>query len=319
MEDRLKEFSSSLNLHASRVINFPALVFLCGGPIPKSTEEPQSLRGLFLRRLEEISPDMLRRVRKAEDASRWHKMSNHYENLLDLEDHLACLAAMVLVFVESAGSIAELGVFCKAKEVSKKLVAVLEHGRLKDASFIQDGPLDVLRKKNATSVQFFPWLGPADECGRRNLDPSRATESVNDLLNFVSRSIEGRPSEQNFVWLYNEHKLLLIADLIEMGVVVQRKEIESLLEGLGKRLRPRDLSRNLFLLENLHLIERTQRGNRIYYLPPRQRAVYIRYAHKEETQRWDRKRAKVILSEILLCLNSDRKKALRDHDDGSKE
>src|SRR6267378_1696843 len=126
MSTPLEAFGSSIDLDASKVLNFPSLIFLCGGPVEPGNGIQPSLRALFHRRLQQSHPELCDRVLLAEQANKWSKTSKHYDHLFDLENDLAYLSAIIMLFVESPGSIAELGAFCNVEPLRKKLVAVLE-------------------------------------------------------------------------------------------------------------------------------------------------------------------------------------------------
>src|SRR5947209_972804 len=101
---------------------------------------------------------------------------------LNLESDLAGLSAVIMLFVESAGSFAELGAFTQTEVLQDKLVAILEYSHYNDRSFIRDGPVARLEKNNDESVFFYPWLGAPDEGGRRSLDIDQAQDTVSRLL-----------------------------------------------------------------------------------------------------------------------------------------
>jgi hypothetical protein len=89
----LEAFGSSINLDASKVLNFPSLIFLCGGPIRTADGTQPSLRSLFYERLQLDNPELTHKILLAEEANNWPKMERHYDHLLALEDDLAYLSA----------------------------------------------------------------------------------------------------------------------------------------------------------------------------------------------------------------------------------
>ncbi len=255
----------------------------------------------------------------AEEASKWARAAKHYDNLLELEADLAYLSALILVFVESAGSIAELGAFCQARVLSKKLVAVLEHGHQDEQSFIQDGPVALLQRNDQDSVHFYPWLGAPDKYGKKRIDRHRAEETVRQLLDWLLRRMKGLKKKERFRKSHRGHRLLLIADLIELGTIVQLGEIVSLLIGLGVKIETNRLKRYLFLLEKLNLIDKTKYGHKTYYVAGTDSAVYVDYALKLRDKAWDRLRAKSDLHQTLLRMDPDRKNARELHEKKSRK
>jgi hypothetical protein len=298
MSDPVEEFASLLNLDASTVFNAPALIFLCGGPTKTKGSADPSLRALFYKRLKQDRPDLFKHVRLAEEATAWSKTAKHYGDLLKLEHDLASLSAVVLVIVESAGSIAELGLFCQADVLSDKLVAVIEDSHQNEESFIQNGPVALHQQHDQPSVLYYPWLAQLKR-GRRHLDRERAGETVVHLVNWLSDYMRKLHKEEKFRPDDTGHRLLLIADLISLGTIIRHSEIVSLLRGLQLRPANPELDRYLFLLEKLSLISKTQYSNTPYYLAGTEAVTYVTYAFKPEDRVADRHRLKSDLQDVL--------------------
>ena len=324
MNHPLEAFASSLDLDASKVINSPSIIFLCGGPIETKPKNDPSLRALFYERLKRDEPGLLKQVLLAEKANLWSKNPEHYDNLFELENDLAYLSAVILLFVESAGSIAELGAFCQAPALRKKLVAILEESywEQQEPSFIRDGPvafLEKLEQKDKKFVLVYDWLRSDTGDGRRPLDLDRARNALDKLLDWLSGRVEDRSAveahhKETFRKTNRGHILLLLADLIDLGSVVQVGEITSVLNSLGISLGRRRLNRYLFLLGNLNLIHKTKVGHREYYLAGTESDVYVHYAyklddkHKELARKaWERLRVQLDLRDQLWRLDPERK------------
>ena len=73
---------------------------------------------------------------------------------------------MTVLFVESPGSIAELGAFAASDTLSPKLLAVLNTYYDSEQSFIADGPIQKIRNDKEEFVQCYYWdpkqLGPVN-------------------------------------------------------------------------------------------------------------------------------------------------------------
>jgi hypothetical protein len=298
MSNALEEFASSLDLDASRALNSPALIFLCGGALAHPSDVNVSLRSLFFHRLKNEYPELRKRVLLAEDANAWAKVDRQYLNLLDLESDLACLSAVILLFVESAGSIAELGAFCKIDVLRDKLVAILEYSHDADQSFIRDGPVALLQQHDKKSVLFLPWLGSADEHGRRRVDETKAQDTINHILDSSSAKMKASKRIKSFCRGDAGHRQLLVADFIALGTIVRHGEIRSFIKGLELSIPTRKLNQYLFLLEKLKIIDSTQFGTTRYYLAGSEGAEYVDYALKS-AKVVDRLRLKSDLSAAL--------------------
>lgn len=309
MSNTLEAFGSAIDLSASRILNFPSVIFLCGGPINPRTGAEPSLRGLFHRHMEQHHPGLFKRVVLAEDANKWSKTAKHYDDLFDLENDLAYLSAVILLFVESAGSIAELGAFCNVEPLRKKLVAVLEHGYQGKESFIQDGPVASMKKKDPHSVLFYPWLGPPDNQGVRHLDDAEAKETIAQLAERVRQDALELPKEEKFDLVDPGHALLLVADFTKLGSIIKLEEIKSFLNGVGMSHVVQRLTRYLFLLEQLKIIGKTMYGNKTYYVGAETPKEFVRYGITGRHRTNDRLRLKSYLLEVLGPLDPDRTRA----------
>lgn len=81
----------------------------------------------------------------------------HFDNLLDLEEHLSAVVDGVVLFLESAGSICELGVFTKIDEIREKLLVFLMNDHADHQSFITLGPLKYLKGDDAARPQVIKY------------------------------------------------------------------------------------------------------------------------------------------------------------------
>jgi hypothetical protein len=74
------------------------------------------------------------------------------EDLLSLENLLADSVDVVVVIPESAGSFAELGAFANNEKLRDKMVCVLDKKYDRDKSFINQGPVKLLKRTNNKAV-----------------------------------------------------------------------------------------------------------------------------------------------------------------------
>lgn len=303
-----------MDLDASRVLNSPSLIFLCGGPIEAADGAEPSLRALLYKHLKAHEPKLFRRVLLAEQANKWAKAGKHYDHLLQLEGDLAHLSAVILLLVESAGSIAELGAFSYDPILFEKLIAVLEYKYQAEESFIQDGPVAKLNDAGRGAAPVYRWLGAPDEFGRRRLDENGAADAVRQLVALLSKRMADITKEEQFNKIKGGHLILLVCDLIQLGVIVRFTEVNSMLAGLGVDLATKALARYLFLLEKLELIYERKYGNIIYYIGTSSRTEYVRYAFKTDSKAGrktaERVRLQSDISKTLVPLDPDRKRAL---------
>ncbi len=134
------EQASSLSSHKaarSRLFGkapLPKIVFICGGD-PKYC----SNRGKIEKYITTHRDDIL--TFRAEYA--WNAINTMHSNVnaLELEEWLADFSDVVIILVESFGTVAELGAFSISKPLRKKLLPILDKNFESDESFINTGPV----------------------------------------------------------------------------------------------------------------------------------------------------------------------------------
>jgi len=83
----------------------------------------------------------------AEEAATWYRSTEHFANLVDFEEQIAALSTLILLIVESPGSMTELGAFSFVEVLRNKLYVVLEESYQDDHSFIVLGPIERLSER----------------------------------------------------------------------------------------------------------------------------------------------------------------------------
>lgn len=131
--------------------NLPRVVFLCGGALsPDPAAQPK--RCVLERYMRE---ELHCRVFYAEHV--WQSLSrdlkaNTRSSLLELERDFARYADAIVLVLESAGAICELGAFAMEDSLRAKLIVLHDRKHKHETSFIQAGPLTWLRTSaNASS------------------------------------------------------------------------------------------------------------------------------------------------------------------------
>jgi hypothetical protein len=142
------------------------VVFLCGGPLVSSK---RNMRRDFLRWSSKNFPEVVTLL--AEDA---YRHTNNYDkpeavNLSEFEQIIGTISDCVLLFPESAGSFAELGLFSNVNEIREKmLVANLITYQSQD-SFLNLGPIRSIDRKSFLS----PTVQILQHHGRFDFEPLR--------------------------------------------------------------------------------------------------------------------------------------------------
>ncbi|MFX2611180.1 retron St85 family effector protein [Enterobacter mori] len=133
-KDFIDNFSASELTQLS--YSLPKILFICGGE-----EKACSNRGTLERYIKRRHKEYL--TFRAELA--WDVISNSKTiknvNALALEEWLADFSDIVIILVESYGTVAELGAFSLSNGLRKKLLPILDKKYERDLSFINTGPV----------------------------------------------------------------------------------------------------------------------------------------------------------------------------------
>jgi hypothetical protein len=127
----------------SQFVDYKTTIFLCGAgeSVPNSIRsqiDKELSRGWFSYRYDLFYPEVL----FAELLT-----GPGHQDLISLENMLAESVDAVVLVVESWGAVAELGSFSSNDKLRKKLICVVDQRYKKSKSFINYGPLRLLRSK----------------------------------------------------------------------------------------------------------------------------------------------------------------------------
>jgi len=288
----LVDFAKSLNVDNCKIWNTPRLIFLCGGKTGK-TGGYRSARDFFYRHLLSKNAPIARRVRLAEDVNAWFR-KDVFPDLLELENYLAGLADITVLFVESPGSIAELGAFAASDALRPKMLAVLNTFHDSEKTFISDGPVQKIKNEDKQLVHYYRW-------NPKQLSSS-ATEKefrdmAKDLTAFLVERDKSHPNKQSFDKEKPGHVLLLVADLIGIPGVATSTEVTDCLKELGCKADHETRDRYLSLLESMSFIQRARRSNQEFYISVPSKH-FIQYAYQTGALN-DSKRIKTGMREAL--------------------
>lgn len=97
-------------------------------------------------------------------------------DLLGLEEILANSVDAIVIFPESPGSFAELGAFSGNQHLRHKTICVCEEDYKKALSFINVGPIKILRNVKPSRVIYFKYKSLSDKTATRALAGKIATQ-----------------------------------------------------------------------------------------------------------------------------------------------
>jgi hypothetical protein len=296
MTQTLAEIAKTISLPESIVQNPIKKIFLCGGQRAKDGDQPTSLRGQLIALLEKTDGGLPQYIVLAEDAVAWYHSlsSNRFSNLVELEACIAALSTRILLIVESAGSMTELGAFSFDNRLSKKLYAVLDKSYEKEQSFIIDGPIAKIKSLGGYCGR--DWLLKPKES---EINIEKAIVASQWIIKEIFNPAVNRPPQtQNFDVQSAGHKMLLVSDIVSLGGALRQPEIFTFVRALGVEVTRRELGQYLFLLEKLKFLSETHEGMDDYFFQAEPNLKFVTYATSDGKQ-FDRDRYRAYIQEAL--------------------
>jgi len=178
---------------------------------------------------------------------------------MDFEDDIAHISSLIILILESAGSLTELGLFVRNKNLKSKLLIFASDFHYHQESFIRLGPLRHLESLNDACVCAYPWKSDrVDETLKDYLPDMR--DNVVAYLNELDKT-------EKFSSENNGHVAFLIYEFVNIFQALKLKEITSYLNILGVPNSQEKTKRLIFLLKKFKLIDSTKLGHIDFYYP----------------------------------------------------
>lgn len=258
-EDKLKSHVSKWELKNFRVCYDEQIIFLCGSKVAPLGDKQSTMRGMFYKYCKENNSRIFNKLLLAEAFKKYLKDS-HYPDLISFEKDIANISSLVVIFLESSGSIAELGFFCSLPDINKKLLIIVPENEVegeKKESFIFLGPLSYLREKvNENAYRIYP--GPSE---KENYD-----EHLEFILEDVIRMIPSDGGDFAFDVTNTGHLAFLLTHIIALAMPIRLREIIMCLNEIGiAETANNNIERMLFLLETFFHIKVYDYGGTKYY------------------------------------------------------
>ncbi len=261
LQDPRKVFIQNIEKSSLKVTYTQSpFVLLCGGPVPtKGSPEEENPNIVSLRQSVDVefntfefdddSPQFT--LLRPEEIEEWSEDAL-FKNLMDFEKELAAVSSLVVIILESAGSIAELGAFSQLPELSKKLIVFksLEYGN--ETSFIDLGILKYLKSDYGENrVKKYKWK-PL-EFGYR---PADIAEGVaGDVLFDINNEVKNLKKTSKYNGNYDTHVTALICEILSIFTVLKESEIFSYLVDLEVDISKDKLKRKLFILKRFSIVK----------------------------------------------------------------
>ena len=272
--DLAKRLSEATDVSDLTVKSFDGFIFLCGGAIGEASEPLLSARHYIVSRTDKKNPKLAGRSVVIAEWMTSILNDGDFHDLLEFEESIAALCSCVIIFLESPGSIAELGSFSVMQHISSKLLVFCEQrfDSTVKPSFIFLGPLANLRKVDKESVQVFPI--EEEKNGQFHVSKERLDDCWEDIEDAIEGSLKKAVHEAKFDSASISHRMLLMASLVDLFVAVTSNELEECLNVFGVSLPAKHLRRTLKMLEQFGLISRRQYGAQNFYMSHKSMALF---------------------------------------------
>ncbi len=248
-------------------------IFVCGGKVDAKASIPPSFRDRFLAYTAGSEEEIHNAIVLAEEFKDYFK-ENTYTDLLVFEDEIANISTVVIIFLESPGSLVELGMFCSKPNFYRKIliVAPQEETETED-SFIYLGPLEYIRRKESSSVVIYPWPKEGDNYDR---------DYLFDLCDIIKKKIKALPENVNFDHKNSGHVAFLVYEIIRLCYPIILSEIEYALLTLNLDISASEINRHLYLLSKLKLISLHLYSSYRYYYPLEKDLKTVRFGKSKD-------------------------------------
>lgn len=246
----------SLRVHAPTTV-----VFLCGGAIDPALNPPRTLRDAFYRIVSATAPSY--EIVLAEDADPLTTEAG-YSDLFRFESDIAQLVGLILLFAESAGSLAELGAFAALDTVSPRLLAVLDDFYYDQVSFIRNGPVLYLENEHGEE-----WIIVLDRAhsgisSSGTLEGLKPAAFSSSILPVIENRLANNAKWSKFKGDVAGHVILLITGLCQEYGALTISEIRSFLSDFG--IKDPRLSNFIYCAQLLGWLRKKRIGHHIFYV-----------------------------------------------------
>jgi hypothetical protein len=254
--DPRERFLRLIDLESSRVLLAPHITFVCGGPVDIKATTNHSIRNMFMK-LSAKMPGKSDGFTLAENFKDWQQ---GYSNLSDFENDIAAISSLIVVILESPGSLAELGLFYANEKLRKKMIVIVHSGHHKAESFIKFGLLNPLENDNSDSVLVYE----IDNHSINDIEETEVEEIVKDIFGISDKIAKSTSFDGN----NNGHRIFLILQIIDLFTILTFGELENYFNILSIEISKREINSGLYILQKFRLINCEKRSSQTFYFSP---------------------------------------------------
>ena len=291
----LSRIFTNLDFRKFSVQFTPRITFICGGPIASTASPyPASLRERILLYLDEHHNEIERNTVVAESFADYFQ-KGQYSNLLQFEKDIANVASLIVICLESAGSLVEFGLFCNhATTADKVLVYIPEEHYDGVDSFIALGPLAQLKANSRKSVLAYPFPEP---------NKSRY-EDIELVVGDLVEKLNSSPKTGQFDLDNSGHLAFLIHDIISLCTPIKKQEILKCITDIGiTALTEQRLSTLLYLLIKIRFIGQKTYSNVDYFYAITPSLTKLTFGKCKDMSTFDRTAKLVEIKQTFMFQN----------------
>ena len=283
-----------VNPDSCRIIGRPKTLWVFGGPRRKVKEEsltnPASLRDFFLAKIDGQFPPYkwAKGITYPENFQDWYALSG-YNDLHEFERDACFIARGVIVFLESEGSLAEIGALAIDEGLAERVFLVLHEEYHRNTSYLWLGPITRIRNLNGQVCV----IGTKPKEKMDEVDYDSIIDHINDWDNSLDKGEV--VSHKN-----PSHVILLIADLVNILLVSKDSELLDIVRIFGIKIDQMQLRKYTSLLNFFDLITIKERGTEKFYTFNRGgHGDWVNYQAKKGKPGFDRTRIKTLRMEEI--------------------
>lgn len=263
--ETLEKLASCIDPVSLRVHVPSRVVFLCGGAISDADppEPPTMLRDAYYRHRKADLDNLPFRVVLAEEADPLTTEAG-YNDLLSFESDIAQIVGLIVLFVESAGSFAELGAFSALETIAPNLLAVMLDHYYDQRSFIKNGPIKYLESKlgedSVLSIEM-QELGITDASDITSVKSQVLCDALDGSIKY---RLDKLSKWKAFDPQSDGHKILMMTGLCQEYGALTITELRWLLEFLNVEVDLSRLKSYVFCSELMGWVKLIRKGHQKY-------------------------------------------------------
>ncbi|WP_233623400.1 retron St85 family effector protein [Citrobacter braakii] len=298
--DALHDQFKDLNTANFTVQFMPPVVFVCGGPmLPVYSSLRERIFTYTASHDEKLHDSLV----LAENFKDYFK-DGAYSDLMQFEEDIANISTLIVICLESAGSLVELGLFVNRKSLAQRLLVIVPAEEVEEnlekktparSSFIYLGPLEHLKRLDADSVAIYPW---PDSKSSKYQEIDLIIHDVNKRLNSVKKT-------EKFNGNNTGHLAILIFEIILLTEPIKLTEIEWTLLCMEIEFDRNLVSRLLYLLDIMNLVSFMPYSGTDYYYAKKSNVSKIKFGKTKTDKIQDALNMKVAIRQSYLSFDGD--------------